>query len=273
MKFQNDVLNPKLKKYIHHISFKEFVPDNNNFIRVMPDCMTELIINFGNSYQRTKGEKNEVINVSGSHFIGIKSNYCLVKPAPKMKKVSVRFKPGTISLFTGYSSQEFCNEVIDAELIFGKEIKLLENEIYDNKDVKKIKTKIESFLLKKLKFNILALETIDKVNAIYRNPLFTKVESIKDKRSNYKQLERKFTKYIGLLPQSVIKIIRFNYSTKIKYENPQLSLTQIACRSGYYDQAHFVKSFKQLSGLLPKRYYPTLTPMSHSNQLVINHQF
>lgn len=273
MKFQNVNLNPKLKKYIHHISFNEFVPDNNNFIRVMPDCMTELVINFGNTYQRTKGEKNEVINVKGSHFIGIKSNYCLVKPTPKMKRVSVRFKPGTISLFTKCSSQEFCNEVVDAQLIFGEEVKMLENEICDLKDEKKIKTKIESFLLKKLNINIQALEIINTVNSIYRNPLFIRVESLKSENSNYKQLERRFAKYIGLLPKSVINIIRFNYSTKIKYENPQCSLTQIAYHSGYFDQAHFIKNFKQFSGLLPKRYNPTQSLMSHSNQLVINRQF
>jgi len=273
MKFQNAVLNPKLKKYIHHISFNEFVPDKNNFIRVMPDCMTELVINFGNSYQRTRGEKNELINVKGSHFIGIKSNYCLVKPIPQMKRVSVRFKPGAISLFTECSSQEFCNEVIDAQLIFGKEIKMLENEICEITNEEKIKTKIESFLLKKLNISVQALETINTVNSIYRNPLFTKVESIKNENSNYKQLERRFTKYIGLPPKSVIKIIQFNYSTKIKYENPHLSLTKIAYHSGYYDQAHFIKSFKQFSGLLPKQYFPTQSLMSHSNQLVINRQF
>ncbi len=273
MKSQHSVLNSNLKKYIHHISFNEFVPDNNNFIRVMPDCMTELIINFGNSYQRTKGEKNEIINVKGSHFIGIKSNNCLVKPTPKMKRVSVRFKPGAISLFTGCSSQEFCNEVIDAQLIFGKEIKVLENEIYGINDEKIITTKIESFLLKKLNINIQALETINIVNSIYRNPLFTKIENIKDKNLNYKQLERRFTKYIGLLPKSVIKIIQFNYSTKIKYENPQISLTQIAYHSGYYDQSHFIRSFKQFSGLSPKQYSPTQSHMSHSNQLVINRMF
>lgn len=273
MKFQNAGLNPKLKKYIHHISFNEFIPDNNNFIRVVPDCMTELVINFGNSYQRTKGEKNELISVKGSHFIGIKSSYCLVKPTPKMKRVSVRFKPGTISLFTGCSSQEFCNEVVDAQLIFGKEINVLENEICDLRDEKKIKTKIESFLLKKLNINIQALETINAVNTIYRNPFITKVESIKSENSNYKQLERRFNKYIGLPPKSVIKIIQFNYSTKIKYENPQISFTQLAYHSGYYDQAHFIKSFKEFSGLLPKKYHPNMSPMSHSNQLVINRQF
>ncbi|MCW8812689.1 MAG: helix-turn-helix domain-containing protein [Chlorobium sp.] len=273
MKFQNANLNPKLKKYIHHISFNEFVPDNNNFIRVMPDCMTELVINFGNTYQRTRGEKNEIINVKGSHFIGIKSNYCLVKPTPKMKKVSVRFKPGAISLFTGCCSQEFCNEVVDAQLIFGKEFKVLENEICGIKDEKIIKTKIESFLLNKLNINFQALETINAVNSIYRNPFFTKVESLKNENSNYKQLERRFSRYIGLLPKSVIKIIQFNYSTKIKYEDPQISLTQLAYQSGYYDQAHFIKSFKQFSGLLPRQYHPTLSPMSHSNQLVINRQF
>ena len=273
MKFQHSVLNPKLKKYIQHISFKQFVPDNDNFIRVMPDCMTELVINFGNSYQRTRGEKNEVIDVKGSHFIGIKSNYCLVKPTLKMKKVSIRFKPGTISLFTGCCSQEFCNEVIDAQLIFGKEIKTLENEIYEVNDEKKIRVKIESFLLKKLNLNTRALEIINTVNSIYRNPLFTRVESIKNGNSNYKQLERRFTKYIGLPPKSVIKIIQFNYSTKIKYENPLISFTQLAYHSGYYDQAHFIKSFKQFSGLLPRQYHPTLSPMSHSNQLVINRQF
>jgi AraC-like DNA-binding protein len=37
-------------------------------------------------------------------------------------------------------------------------------------------------------------------------------------------------------------------------ENPQ-SLTRIAYESQYYDQAHFIKDFKEFTGINPKDFY------------------
>lgn len=266
-------LNPILKKYVHHISFSQFTPDGNKFIHVIPDGMSELVINFGKPYQRTKGNSTEIITVKGSHFIGIKSKSCFVNPNSELECVSIRFKPGASSFFNMIPSNELADSVIPAVDIFGMDIIQLENQISETKNKEEIIKLIEAFLLKRITNNYFALETIDKIYSIYKNPTSTKLEYWENKNSNYKKNERRFLQYVGLPPKLFMKIVQFNYSTKIKSENPKISLTQIAHQSGYYDQAHFIKNFKQLAEITPKEYNPNTSVMTLLNQITINNQF
>jgi AraC-like DNA-binding protein len=235
--------------------------------------MSELVINFGKPYQRIPGNSNEIITVKGSHFIGIKSKSCFVNPNNEVECVSIRFKPGASSFFNMIPSNELADDVISAVDIFGMDIIQLENRIGESKKKEEIIKLIEAFLIKRIKNNNFALETIDKVHSIYKNPTSTKLEYLENKNSNYKKNERRFLQYVGLPPKLFMKIVQFNYSTKIKSENPKISLTQIAHQSGYYDQAHFIKNFKQLTEITPKEYNPNTSVMTFLDQITINNQF
>ena len=234
--------------------------------------MCELVINVGKPYERTTIEGKEKVIVKGSHFTGIKSLYCFIRPNSGMKKMSIRFKPGAISLFTRMSAYEHSDRVIDARELFGKEIKELEDAVEGFKDDKELIKKTESFLLKKLYQNAQTREIVELARIIYMHPSTCRIEDIKGNFSNYKQLERKFSKFIGMMPKQFIKIAKFNYSTKIKYANPNLPLTKIGYLAGYSDQSHFIRNFKQLSGQTPKEYYPDL-PLVNWNQRAINNLF
>lgn len=266
------IQNQILKKYIHHISFNQFFTYNNDFVTVVPDGMTELVINLGSQYERKHGA-GEVIKVKGSHFIGIKSSYCMVRPNNGMIAVSVRFKPGAVYLFTDVCLDEVTDLVVDAELIFGKGIKQLEHEIADFTGPREIIEKIETFLLSKLLENIRNHDFYTTIKLIYSNPLFAKIEDIQADKINYKRIDREFNKKLGLPPKLFMRIVRFNYATKLLYCHPNESLCQIAYEANYFDQAHFIRSFKEFAGILPKNYTQYRTPMFVVNQDIINSQF
>lgn len=44
---------------------------------------------------------------------------------------------------------------------------------------------------------------------------------------------------------------RFLYSLKVLKADPQLSLTEVAYESGYYDQAHFIHECHKYAGVTP----------------------
>jgi len=67
-----------------------------------------------------------------------------------------------------------------------------------------------------------------------------------------RQLERKFLQIIGVTPRHYIKTCRFQDALAQVMRNPNKSLTEIAHQLGYFDQAHFIKQVKELSGLSPK---------------------
>lgn len=66
-----------------------------------------------------------------------------------------------------------------------------------------------------------------------------------------RQLARKFQQYVGVSPKEYLSVTRFVRALEQLKKYPELSLTQIAYESGYYDQAHFNRDFKNYTGLAP----------------------
>ena len=72
---------------------------------------------------------------------------------------------------------------------------------------------------------------------------------------NRRQLERKFTSTIGLSPKQLSKTIRLQAAIKMLLNKKYASLTTLAHAGEYYDQSHFIKDFKEFTGLTPKEFY------------------
>ena len=115
---------------------------------------------------------------------------------------------------------------------------------------------IESFLLERLQLlspNELAKKSVELLfqlkGQISVNELAHRLATSK------RNLERRFLNQIGLSPKQLSKIIRLQTLLKKLEQNPSGSLTELAMECGYYDQAHFIKDFKEFTGLSPKQFY------------------
>lgn len=64
-------------------------------------------------------------------------------------------------------------------------------------------------------------------------------------------LERRFKSEIGLSPKQAGRVARFRRAVNLLIEAPEASLGRVAHECGYYDQAHFIREFKSMSGLTP----------------------
>jgi methylphosphotriester-DNA--protein-cysteine methyltransferase len=64
-----------------------------------------------------------------------------------------------------------------------------------------------------------------------------------------------FTKKIGISPKQLGKVIRLQTALKMMLKQGHESLTAIAYDSDYYDQAHFIKDFKEFTGTTPRDFF------------------
>ena len=87
-------------------------------------------------------------------------------------------------------------------------------------------------------------------------------ELSKQTNINRRQLERKFSSAIGLSPKQLSKTIRLQATLKMLLSKKFTSLTALAYENEYYDQAHFIKDFKELTGFTPKEFYGNKLKMS-----------
>ncbi|MFA4869986.1 MAG: helix-turn-helix domain-containing protein [Pedobacter sp.] len=68
-----------------------------------------------------------------------------------------------------------------------------------------------------------------------------------------RQLLRSFQERIGLSPKEYLRVSRFTHSLEHLKKYPRISLTEVACQSGYYDQAHFIRDYKEYTGYSPRQ--------------------
>jgi len=81
------------------------------------------------------------------------------------------------------------------------------------------------------------------------------VELSNNLKINRRQLERKFTKVIGVSPKQLSKIIRLQATLKMIANNKFASLTSVSYNGNYYDQTHFIKDFREFTGVNTKEFY------------------
>ncbi|MEP5072365.1 MAG: helix-turn-helix domain-containing protein, partial [Crocinitomicaceae bacterium] len=79
------------------------------------------------------------------------------------------------------------------------------------------------------------------------------VQMAEDVQLSTRQLERLFKKVIGLSPKFYCRIIRFNYIFEVMKEQKD-SWIRTALQSGFFDQSHFIKNFKEFTGEEPSNY-------------------
>ncbi|HET6768680.1 MAG TPA: helix-turn-helix domain-containing protein, partial [Chitinophagaceae bacterium] len=72
---------------------------------------------------------------------------------------------------------------------------------------------------------------------------------------NRRNMERKFKSVIGISPKQLAKVARLQATIKILGEEKFTTLTEIAYENGYFDQAHFIKDFKEFTGMNPKSFF------------------
>jgi AraC-like DNA-binding protein len=69
-----------------------------------------------------------------------------------------------------------------------------------------------------------------------------------------RQLRRLFLEQIGLTPKHLSRVIRFRESVSRLGKTRRGDFTQVALDCGYYDQAHFINEFRELSGYRPAEF-------------------
>ncbi|WP_066838756.1 AraC family transcriptional regulator [Rufibacter ruber] len=76
-----------------------------------------------------------------------------------------------------------------------------------------------------------------------------------------RQFERRFKALLGTSPREYAKLQRFRYALQQFQKDPAQSFTQLALASGYYDQAHFNRDFRELTGVTPSEYFSEGNPV------------
>ena len=240
-----------LHQYIESFNIYRF--DDDTDIQLFPKGIFEIV------FQSTAHFQHNTAYSSGwetrpKNFIGGLHNKTYhVKPNGKSSFcVVVEFKPNTAKSFIPCKLHDFQNSVIDVFEIWGNSSVKLSQQMGEEKDDLKKVELIENYLLDK--FIARKESVIDyAVSYILASNGFVGINELASKVSlSPAQFRKRFKEEIGISPSQYCKIVRINTTLSIFEKNYQKPLTELTYSLGYFDQSHFIKDFKSVTGASPK---------------------
>ncbi len=162
------------------------------------------------------------------------------------------FYPHTIGMFIDTLPSEFYNQEISGYAIGNKQLNLLADRIFDCADSETAITAMEQWLISRITPS-LNLERIEaSLSALLRSPS-TSVEKLAGIAClGMKQYSRLFREYVGIKPKEYGRIARFQRALRMMQLGSR-DYIGIAYANGYSDQSHFIRDFRQFSGMTPKQ--------------------
>ena len=78
-----------------------------------------------------------------------------------------------------------------------------------------------------------------------------------------KHLRSSFKDIVGISPKTHLQLLQLHQAIQALATRPKWSLTEIALRSGFYDQSHFIRKFKLFAAMTPSRYRQHIQKQQH----------
>ncbi len=249
----NSELAEFVKCYWTLESAKEDTPLKNT---IVPDGTMKLIFHYGDSYKHHPNSGESII-LPKCFLIGQLTRPYVVEPLGITGSFVVRFHPNGFLPFSTIPIKEMENTAVSLDKLFGKDGEEIGEKILNaNSTSERIKF-IETFLLERLTdkqtIDYVVKSTIETI--LIANGHSSVNELSQQNKINRRQLTRKFSSVIGLSPKQLSKTVRIQATLKKLLSKEVASLTDLAYENEYFDQAHFIKDFKEFTGLTPKEFY------------------
>lgn len=230
---------------------------------IVPDGRMKMIFHYGAPYKRYTEHGNSVV-LPKCFVIGQLTQPLDVEPLGATGTFFVCFHPYGFLPFATMPIKAMENTAVPLEELFGEDGAGIESSILRASTTAERIKLIEAFLLKRLADT----ETIDHIvkstvdTMLTANGQLSVDELSRQTNINRRQLVRKFSMAIGLSPKQLSKTIRLQAALKILLNEKVSSLISLAYEGEYYDQAHFIRDFKEFTGLTPKAFYGDHLKMS-----------
>ena len=256
MNYQTFQAHPDLEALVKFYWTLEVPFDpNNQKQKIIPDGCIEMTFNLGDNIKRYISDKEFILHPCAM-VMGQRTKSYYIEPLGHVNSFAICFYPYGFANFVNTPLKNLADIETPVKNLFGEipAIKLEQEIIYAADTQQRIRI-IETFLLNKLNDST-TIENIVKttVDTLISTNGSTPINTIlKDDLSKRRQLERNFKKQIGISPKQLGKVIRLQTALKMLL-NKNENLTDIAYESEYFDQAHFIKDFKEFTGITPREF-------------------
>src|SRR5215469_3212370 len=224
----------------------------------VPNGCAKLIIPYENSLFGSCQGRSGVSRENGFYFVGNRETATLISSSErKTGFIGIAFSPhGAFPLFGMHMSETVYEKMFDSEVLFGRWGRQTRETLCNLENVDQKVSFIQNELVRLTRRKQLENGVID---------FCVKIMKLAHGRVLLKEMERKtgytrryldllFKQHVGLSPKVLARIFRFQrfyqkWAQGLSYDTIMNELYDY-----YYDQAHFSKEFKKMTGYAPREF-------------------
>ena len=183
------------------------------------------------------------------HLLGINGGSCFMREDAGLQFLSIRFRTGSLRHFVPCGYGDVSGSCVDMRELWGSEIETIADRIRESGNREIRAELLNAFLLRKLEQHRKPDGWLDRANAqLYYGHADLRIEALAGRMGvSRRHLERSFGSAFGLSPKSHLCLCRMQQTIRDKVLSGRGWL-EVALDHGYYDQAHFLHSFRDLMG-------------------------
>ena len=250
MRFDKFIPADELKPYIKYFVVSENECENE--YKVLPSA--GLVIGFQYKGHLSTVKEGSLGHLNSSGITGITDSYKIFRNSPGIGTILVYFTETGFAHFAAHPANDLFNLSLPLDDIFDKtSISEVEEKLaFAITDVQRIEI-VEQFLLAQLKDIQTDKLIAEAVTLIYQSKGAIRIKELNKKLSiSQSPFEKRFRKIVGTTPKKFTSIVRFN--AVLDNLSEEKSLIEICYENNFFDQAHFIKDFKQFTGDTPEKF-------------------
>ncbi|GGG87772.1 AraC family transcriptional regulator [Parapedobacter pyrenivorans] len=250
MKFEKHFPAERLRPYIKYVVVSE--NDMESEYKVLPSA--GLVIGFQYKGQLASVKNNAESKLSSARITGLTDSYNIFKNSANIGTILVYFTEIGFTHFASHPAHELFNLSLSLANTFDKnEITEVEEKLaIASTDKLRIKI-VEQFLLSQLKDRQTDKLIVEAVRLIYGSNGTIRIKELNGRLCiSQSPFEKRFRKVVGTTAKKFASIVRFN--AVLDNLNETKTLTEICYENNFFDQAHFIKDFKQFTGDTPENF-------------------
>lgn len=167
--------------------------------------------------------------------------------------VGVRFLPTMFPQIFNVDASELSNRFRDLNTVVPNTASFIADNFNPQQSLTAIKKNFDAYFLEHVKGTRFNNDNrlYESIQIILKNCGMLNIESDLNTGISQRQLRRLFHFYIGDTAKTFSKVVRFQNILKAKPSTQSLRENKLFFDAGYYDQAHFIKEFKNFYGVTP----------------------
>lgn len=179
-----------------------------------------------------------------SYVMGFANSFVEFELARTFNYVGVRFFPSMFPQLYKISAAELSNRAICLDNVLPDVAKFLEDSFSNTLSPADLKVLLDGHFLQHISNTVIDADNrlYESIHLILQQGGTVSIEKELPQGISVRQLRRLFEFYIGDTPKEFSRVVRFQKTLQAPEDYLNL---------GYYDQAHFIKEFRNLYGLTP----------------------